>query len=276
MAMPSKYFVENIPVDDIFVVGERRAVDDGAVNELVRSIFGGDDGRAGIGLQTPITVRVDDSIPDPDTGEIMGAYALVVGAHRLEAYRRQGETCIPAIVRDCTLRETEMWEIAENLHRAELTKEQRDNYIRRYAELLAAPIEDDAQNRVEQTEPPEIGYKKPPPAQKGIARKIADETGLSKSTVHRALNPDRRLSKAAIKRAMNAAPPPKQKRETKASRESYEHTLGVIGTLGDELRKLEIPARTQQQQQNDLGSIDRAIKALRDLRSRLARVPPGR
>jgi hypothetical protein len=29
-----------------------------------------------------------------------------------------------------------MWEIAENLHRLDLTKDQRDEHIRRYAELL--------------------------------------------------------------------------------------------------------------------------------------------
>jgi hypothetical protein len=31
-----------------------------------------------------------------------------------------------------------MWEIAENLHRADLTAEQRHAWIRRYAELLEA------------------------------------------------------------------------------------------------------------------------------------------
>lgn len=40
-----------------------------------------------------------------------------------------------------------------------------------------------------QNEPLEIGYGKPPAASEGIARQIADETGLSKSTVQRALNP---------------------------------------------------------------------------------------
>lgn len=35
---------------------------------------------------------------------------------------------------------------------------------------------------------PEIGYRKPPPQQKGIPRLIAEETGLSVDTVRRALN----------------------------------------------------------------------------------------
>lgn len=67
----------------------------------------------------------------------------------------------------------------------DLTKEQRDEHIRRYAELLEAR----AAIPVVQNEPVEIGYGKPPVRPKGIARQIADETGLSKSTVRRALNP---------------------------------------------------------------------------------------
>lgn len=62
---------------------------------------------------------------------------------------------------------------------------QRDEHIRRYAELLEAQ----AKIPEPQTAAPEIGYKKPPPAKKGIARQIADATGLSDDTVRRALNP---------------------------------------------------------------------------------------
>lgn len=70
-----------------------------------------------------------------------------------------------------------LWEIADNLHRCDLTKEQRDQHIRRYAELLEARI-------VPQTAPVlQRGRGQP----KGIARQIADETGLSKDTIRRAL-----------------------------------------------------------------------------------------
>jgi hypothetical protein len=34
------------------------------------------------------------------------------------------------------LRAQLVWELAENLHRLDLTKDQRDHHIRRYAELL--------------------------------------------------------------------------------------------------------------------------------------------
>src|SRR5690349_21444746 len=139
-----KYIVENLPVDGIFVVGNRRPVDDAAVASLAQSIKAN-------GLQTPITVRVDGNIPDPDTGEIMGGYALITGAHRLGAYRLLGLKQIPAIVRDCNEVDAELLEIIENLHRADLTKEQRDVQIRRYAELIEAR---EQHRQVVQHEPP--------------------------------------------------------------------------------------------------------------------------
>ena len=58
-------------------------------------------------------------------------------------------------------------------------KDQRDEHIRRYAELLEAR----AAIPVVQNEPVEIGYGKPPPRPKGLARQIAEETGLSVATV---------------------------------------------------------------------------------------------
>lgn len=76
-------------------------------------------------------------------------------------------------------------EISENLHRLDLTKAQRDEHIRRYAELLEARRELD-KNQVRQNDAPEIGYRKPPPQEKGVARIIAEETGLSSRTVRRA------------------------------------------------------------------------------------------
>src|SRR3546814_2841108 len=60
--------------------------------------------------------------------------------------------------------------------RLDLTKDQRDEHIRRYAELLEARAAVEIQ--VPQTAAPEIGYRQPPPQTKGIPRQIAEETGL--------------------------------------------------------------------------------------------------
>lgn len=76
-----------------------------------------------------------------------------------------------------------MWEIAENLHRLDLTKDQRDEHIRRYTELLATQRAAKPDNMSD--------FKKPGAGRgnKGIAAEIAAETGLSQRTVRRAMNP---------------------------------------------------------------------------------------
>ena len=74
----------------------------------------------------------------------------------------------------------------ENPHRCDLTKEQRDQHIRRYAELLAVRVNAE-KLQVRQNDAPE--YAKPPQQVKGVASRVAEETGLSVRTVQRALNP---------------------------------------------------------------------------------------
>lgn len=68
-----------------------------------------------------------------------------------------------------------------NLHCLDLTKEQRDEHIRRYAELLEA--------RREQNKPGQVVQVSGGRGNKSVATEIAEETGLSARTVRRALNP---------------------------------------------------------------------------------------
>ena len=96
--------------------------------------------------------------------------------------RRLGHLTIPAVEWSCTDLEAEMWEIAENLHRADLTKEQRDRQIRRYAELIKAQEGIVPQN-AEQLPEPRRGRPK------SVTTKVAEATGLSDDIVRRALNP---------------------------------------------------------------------------------------
>ena len=80
----------------------------------------------------------------------------------------------------------ELSALAENLHRLDLTKEQRDEQIRRYAELLEAKA-----RQVPQDAAPVLsdGRRRGPQHNKGVPRQIAEETGLSVDTVRRALIP---------------------------------------------------------------------------------------
>lgn len=160
-----------IGADFVRVPSGRRPVDMERVKALAESIDK-------IGLQTPVTVWMerdgDNDVPH-----------LVAGAHRVAACKMLGID-VDAFVTNADEIDRELWEIAENLHRAELTKEQRDIHIRRYAELLRAREEAERERIVSQTatQPP-----RPTGRPKSVTTKIADETGLHRSTVHRALNP---------------------------------------------------------------------------------------
>lgn len=115
--------VQSIAIDEIYIVGTRRELDDKAVDTLAGSL-------TAIGLRQPITVRWCDRIEDAD-----GGYALVVGRHRLEAAKRLGWTWIDAIVTDWDETDARLWEIAENLHRAELTVQQRSEQIAEWVKI---------------------------------------------------------------------------------------------------------------------------------------------
>jgi len=179
--------IETVPVEDVAIVGDRREVDEAAVCRLVESI-------KTIGLQTPITIW-SRAAHDADGVEIDG-YKLIAGRHRLEAFRRIGESRIPAIIRDCDEIDAEMWEISENLHRADLSKDERDRCIRRFAELIekrdARESKKQADLKTSQNAAfSNVGAGQPGPGRghKGTARKVAEETGVSVDTVRRALNP---------------------------------------------------------------------------------------
>lgn len=167
--------------DDIEVGERHRALSSDAVQRLSASM-------SDIGLQQPITIRLVDEM-EIDGKVVSGVPVLVAGAHRLAAAKLLGWPSIDCIeIADDEIA-AELWEIAENLHRCDLSKEQRDEHIRRYAELLEAR----RKIQVPQNAAPEIGYAKPPPQTKGVARQVAEQTGLSVDTVRRALNPKPQL-----------------------------------------------------------------------------------
>lgn len=159
---------------DLHVPEQRmRALDPDKVDVLAKSMKEN-------GLQQPITVWA--------TGPDLTECHLVAGLHRLEAAKKLGWEDIDCIFTDLSETRRKMWEIAENLHRVDLTAEQRHEHIRRYAELLKQVAEEEAaevslQNATQPKSGPQGGRPK------GITTKIAEEFGLDRSTVHRALNP---------------------------------------------------------------------------------------
>ena len=100
------------------IVGDRlRALDRDSVERLKESI-------SRIGLKTPISVRSSEQ-----------GWRLVSGRHRLEACSELGMDEIPVVVETVSELGARLWEIAENLHRAELTALERAEHISQWIRL---------------------------------------------------------------------------------------------------------------------------------------------
>jgi ParB-like chromosome segregation protein Spo0J len=127
------------------------------------------------GLINPITVRPLEEI----------GYYLVAGRHRFRAAKTLKWRSIMCQVRDDLDDDAaEIIQIDENLRRADLRADERQEHLLRWKEIWERRQEE---NRVAQNAPVEIGYKKPPPAKKGFAAEAAAITGRSKSQINRDL-----------------------------------------------------------------------------------------
>jgi ParB-like chromosome segregation protein Spo0J len=143
------------------------------VAELAQSI------RA-IGLQTPLTCIVRE-----------GRCVLVSGRNRLEALSVIGCEQAPVRIVDFDDVDAQLWQLSENLHRAELTKLEYDKQVVRYAELLKVKLVG------ETTAPPLHAPKDEPLRQTGAqygelaadkvsSRFVARELNIPEQTVRRA------------------------------------------------------------------------------------------
>jgi ParB-like chromosome segregation protein Spo0J len=150
--------VERLFVEDIEVGNRLRHMHEAAIVALAESM-------QRLGQLNPISVY------RPNEKRLL----LVTGLHRVEAAKRLGWEEIDAVLVTGNEIERELQEIAENLHRSELTALERDTQIGRWAELTAA--------RASQVETPLGGVQ---PSEKGV-RKVANDLGLDKSRVQRAL-----------------------------------------------------------------------------------------
>src|SRR5262245_21270487 len=130
-AMPSRDEprTEKVLVDDIEVPQGRRVPSHDKVERLAESM--GD-----IGLRTPITVRYYQGRPSKSGRE--GSYVLVAGAHRLAAAKLMGRKEIECFVVDEEDLTADLWEVDENLCRAELSDAEEATAIIRRKELYEA------------------------------------------------------------------------------------------------------------------------------------------
>lgn len=114
------YEVTEIPIGSI-LVRTRRELNDVKVGELAASV-------AKIGLRTPITVC-------PVWGK-KEEYVLVSGLHRLEAMKRLDAKTIPCLCMRGDKGTRRMWQISENLHRAQLTALEHDEQLAEWVQLF--------------------------------------------------------------------------------------------------------------------------------------------
>jgi len=125
-----------------------------------------------IGLQTPISVRWAPE-GDDDYSAI-----LIAGAHRLEACRRLEMMFIPVMVHEGSNDEARMWEISENLHRADLTALERSEHVAEWVRLAGG-------TKVAQVGPP--GGKQPRDAGINAATRAL---GIGRTDTQRAVKVD--------------------------------------------------------------------------------------
>ena len=109
--------IEAVRVDAINVLPGRRPINIGAVKALADSM-------KRIGLQSPISVR-----------RLGHGSELVTGGHRLAAAKNLGWETIEAFCIDIDDVTARLLEIAENLHRAELTTLERDEQVAEWVRL---------------------------------------------------------------------------------------------------------------------------------------------
>ncbi len=151
--------IEQAFVDGV-EIGERlRPLNEATVERLVESM-------SRLGQLQPITVY------SPDNHRVV----LIAGQHRLEAARRLEWDEIDCIFVDGDEVDRQLREIAENLHRAELTALERDEHIAKWVELAAI--------KARQVDEPLKGGRQP--NEKGQA-KAARELGISEPDARRAV-----------------------------------------------------------------------------------------
>lgn len=170
MAMGARQ-TELVSVSSIETGARARSVKEEAVDKLVESM-------GKIGMKAPITVRYYEDRRS-ETAGTDDSVVLVAGAHRLEAARRLGWDKIECFVINegddgADDNRARMWEIAENLHRAELTVVERSEHIAEWIRLA---------DRVSL----QVATKPQGGRPEGGVRKASRELGVETTEAHRAV-----------------------------------------------------------------------------------------
>jgi ParB family chromosome partitioning protein len=148
--------IKNFRIADIRVLGKHRPL----VKDKIRALA---DSIKTIGLNTPPTVRKSKKGP-----------ILVTGQHRLKAAKLLGWSHIDCFVMRGDKIDRQLWRIAENLHRGDLTKLQRAEYVKKWDELI--------KKRAKGGQAAQLGGRQP--HDKGLS-KTANQLRISREAVRR-------------------------------------------------------------------------------------------
>jgi ParB/RepB/Spo0J family partition protein len=208
-------FVCNVKVPE----HRARGLDDAAVTRLAESM-------AQIGLQTPITVRDDGEWP-----------VLVAGLHRLKAAEQLGWAKIDAVYLEGDERDARLWEISENLHRADLSAVERAEHIAEWLQLTerkAGTAHGTTQSAAHAAVEGVSGQPVPKLSARGRAGEGRPESGIAAAS--RELGVGRKTALRAVK---IAALPEEIREQAKAERWSQERLLDIArGQEAAEARRL--------------------------------------
>ena len=172
--------IEFLRISDIAVLDGRRHLDQEDVESLANSI-------SSIGLRVPITVRFVDGYNDG--GRVIdGQPVLVTGHHRLKAVESLGWDSIECFIFDSDDElDAHRWEIAENLHRADLSAADRAEQVALWIQLTEQKQDRDRQPvQVGPAANLSDGRKAGPQHQESGTNAAARELGVSATQAKRA------------------------------------------------------------------------------------------
>ncbi len=167
--------LQRLPIGAIKVTERLRQFNEAQIEALKGSI-------AELGLLTPISVYLNEQ---------SGDYEIVAGVHRLEACRRLGWPEIDAfVVVHLGDWDRQLWEIDENLMRAELSEGERGEHLLRRKQIYEAKREQArGENDLAGTNSPTK-----PQHETGFASETAEHTGLTKRHINRSIRRAERIA----------------------------------------------------------------------------------
>lgn len=158
--------IELVRVADVVVANRLRPVGGEQVNTIAASM-------REIGLQSPILIRYAEEMI-VDGREMCGVPVLVAGAHRLAAAKQLGWERIEAVDIAGDDVDARLAEIAENLHRSELTVQERAEHVAEWVRLTSGRIGAACTNSSK-------------PGPKGAIREAERALGMEHTAVNRAI-----------------------------------------------------------------------------------------